>query len=123
MTDTRVSKCSQTRHCKNIPSQGKICDPCMQIRIRHKLKLKQIVLDTYGPCACCGESEPAFLCVDHVAGGGNTQREQVFGHKKAGGIMMYRWLIKNDFPEGFQVLCFNCNCAKQYNPGGCPHGG
>ena len=24
----------------------------------------------------------------------------------------FLWLIKNDFPPGYQVLCFNCNYAK-----------
>lgn len=25
---------------------------------------------------------------------------------------MYRWLIKNGFPEGFQTLCWPCNRSK-----------
>jgi len=33
---------------------------------------------------------------------------------------MYKWLVANDFPPGFQVLCANCNMAKD-RPGGCPH--
>jgi hypothetical protein len=33
---------------------------------------------------------------------------------------MYRWLAKKNFPEGFQVLCANCNVAKSQN-GVCPH--
>ncbi len=27
----------------------------------------------------------------------------------------------NGYPDGFQVLCANCNMAKD-RPGGCPHG-
>ena len=26
-----------------------------------------------------------------------------------------------DFPEGFQILCFNCNAGKHRNGGRCPH--
>ena len=34
---------------------------------------------------------------------------------------MYRWLKKHGFPkEGFQLLCYNCNCAKGFF-GKCPH--
>lgn len=32
---------------------------------------------------------------------------------------MHRWLEANGYPAGFQVLCANCNMAKQ--SGGCPH--
>lgn len=34
---------------------------------------------------------------------------------------MYRWLMKNKYPSGFQVLCWNCNMGKQINGGVCPH--
>ena len=37
------------------------------------------------------------------------------------GVALYRWLKKNNFPEGFQVLCWNCNHAKFFNGGNCPH--
>lgn len=31
------------------------------------------------------------------------------------------WLIHNRFPEGFRVLCFNCNNSLGMH-GYCPHG-
>lgn len=64
-------------------------------------------------CACCGESEPAFLVLDHVNGGGNAER-RIYGRN------FYRSLRLRDYPSGFQVLCWNCNAAKQYQ-GMCPH--
>jgi hypothetical protein len=30
-------------------------------------------------------------------------------------------LRKNGFPEGFQVLCANCNIGRHINGGICPH--
>jgi hypothetical protein len=30
------------------------------------------------------------------------------------GREFYRYLIKNDFPPGYQVLCYNCNSYKEY---------
>ncbi len=34
---------------------------------------------------------------------------------------LYRWIIKNNFPEEFQILCFNCNSGRHINGGICPH--
>lgn len=78
-------------------------------------KLKMTTLAVYGgKCACCGEGHPAFLCVDHVNGGGNQ-------HRKTIGNVLYRWLAKNGYPEGFRVLCWNCNNGRDVNGGVCPH--
>lgn len=56
-------------------------------------------------CNYCGESHIEFLTIDHIHGGGKKHRRRISGH-------IYRWLIKNNFPEGFQILCWNCNCGK-----------
>lgn len=81
------------------------------------LEIKTTIINHYGKeCACCGETEIKFLTIDHIEGGGTKHRKQLGG----GGQRIYRWLIKNNFPEGYQVLCWNCNCAKGlYNT--CPH--
>ena len=78
-------------------------------------KIKKQVIAHYGnKCACCGESSIVFLVIDHINGGGNKEHDKV-GH----GTRFYRWLIKNSFPEGYQVLCHNCNFAIRM--GTCPH--
>lgn len=66
-------------------------------------------------CECCGESERAFLVIDHVRGGGNTERKR-FSSVDA----FYRSIIKRGFPDDYRVLCANCNQAEAYF-GGCPH--
>ena len=39
-----------------------------------KRKLRQEVLDAYGgKCACCGEEQYEFLCIDHVNDDGNER--------------------------------------------------
>lgn len=85
-------------------------------------KKREIVLFYYGGnpphCACCGEKEIKFLSIDHINGDGNKHRLEIFGTKKGGSISI--WLIRNGFPEGYQVLCHNCNMAKAFY-GGCPH--
>ena len=68
-------------------------------------------------CSCCGETEFGFLTIDHVNGGGLKHRRTI---KKKGGTSFYNWLRKSGFPNGFQVLCYNCNCSKGAL-GECPH--
>ena len=35
--------------------------------------------------------------------------------KEIGASSIARWIIKNNFPKEFEVLCYNCNCAKALN--------
>jgi hypothetical protein len=84
----------------------------------HRIKqhmLKQVVCDYYGPnCVCCGEKDYHFLSIDHIENGrGNPAKRHTSG-------TIYRWLKKNNFPSGFQTLCYNCNLAKGFY-GVCPH--
>ena len=78
---------------------------------------RQLVIDHYGgKCACCGEREIKFLAVDHEAGGGNKHRM----HIGSGGAGIVEWVIRENFPKGFRVLCHNCNMAIGFY-GSCPH--
>lgn len=107
--------------CKVHILENKPCKRCKATRDKSALKLKKLCMQHYGSlCACCGESEIKFLCLDHIDGGGNAHRVEIFGTKNVGGEKMYRWVRNNNFPDGFQFLCFNCNCAKHYF-GECPH--
>ncbi len=77
-------------------------------------KLRQQVFDYYGNCECCGESERAFLTMDHVGGTGKEHRKSV----DASGL--YYWLVKRGFPKGFRSLCMSCNWVIGIY-GYCPH--
>ncbi len=68
-------------------------------------------------CVCCGESEVRFLTVDHINGNGSEHRKS---SKCGTGSTFYRWLIREGMPEGFQVLCYNCNSARAWHKK-CPH--
>ena len=72
-------------------------------------------------CACCGETEPAFLSIDHIEGGGAVERLKIFGSKYQGGHHFYRWLRVSGYPSGYQVLCMNCQFGRRDNGGVCPH--
>lgn len=74
---------------------------------------KLIVIRAYGGrCSCCGETINAFLCLDHVHGGGHAHRKSVTD--------MWTWARKNNYPSTLQLLCYNCNAAKAIL-GYCPH--
>jgi 5-methylcytosine-specific restriction endonuclease McrA len=80
-----------------------------------RLEVLQYYSDGKMECACCGEKIIEFLTIDHVVSIGNKMRK-LLGHN---GAVLYRWLKKQGYPPGFQVMCFNCNFAKGH--GGCPH--
>lgn len=87
-------------------------------RIR-KSEQRLLVLSHYSngelKCACCGESEYLFLTIDHINGGGRKHRDDIHhGHLEI-------WLIMNNFPEGYQILCSNCNTGRARNGDVCPH--
>ncbi len=62
-------------------------------------------------CVCCGEKHIEFLTLDHINNDGAKHRRE---NKKISGSNLYRWLKDNNYPEGFQVLCWNCNACKGY---------
>jgi len=65
-------------------------------------------------CSCCGEALLELLTIDHINGGGNK-------HKKEFKInSLSRWLQRNNYPDGYRVLCMNCNTSFG-NYGYCPH--
>ena len=66
-----------------------------------------------GPyCFCCGESDIRFHNVDHKKR--RTKQDDLSGER------LYRYVIENNYPPHFQVLCFNCNYGKRLF-GKCPH--
>ena len=103
-------------------SGKKSCKQCRREYIRRSDKKRyqrrrSQALEAYGnKCACCGTTEETFLAIDHIEDNGNVHRKEL---RASGNITIYQWLERNDYPEGFQVLCSNCNYAK--SQGICPH--
>jgi len=88
---------------------------------KQQARTKDAVYAAYGGyiCACCGETQPMFLSIDHVENNGAAERRS--GVYKGGGSAFYGWLKKQGFPPGYQVLCMNCQVGKHKNKGVCPH--
>ncbi len=94
-------------------------DRWLELSKRYNKKLKLDVLNAYSnrklECKCCGESQIEFLTLDHLLNNGASDRRLRGGSKS-----VYVYLRLNNFPSGYQVLCYNCNCAKAYYKK-CPH--
>ena len=79
-------------------------------------------------CNCCGEHlHIDFLAIDHIAGRRQMDSEpelvKLGYSSKLKNNALIKWLIEYDYPEGFQILCHNCNQAKGMpkNNNICPH--
>ena len=77
---------------------------------------KDKLLAHYGSiCKCCGESNRAFLTIDHVNNDGHMERR-----KYPTTSTMIAHIIRQGFPDTYQILCYNCNNGKR-RTGICPH--
>lgn len=92
-------------------------------RIKNKKRYETVrhdVVDHYGGrCTCCGEGLFVFLAIDHKNNDGAEERRN-FKQAKASDITFLRWIQKRGYPDGYQILCHNCNWAK-YKLGECNH--
>ncbi len=102
----------------------KSCFRCLEKRRDANIRKKKQVFEKYGGsiCNCCGETEFDFLQLDHVENNGASHKRKLSsnGTKSDGSTKLYSWVIENGYPEGFQVLCANCNWGKRIS-GICPH--
>lgn len=72
------------------------------------LNFKKEVISHYSPeikCIECGCDDIRCLTIYHSNGNGNK-------HRRKNGRTL-KWLKKNNYPEGFQILCGNCNWKKE----------
>lgn len=88
-------------------------------RFKHR-EVRDVVFKAYGgyKCVCCGETEKTFLSIDHINNDGAKHKRE---YRLRTSTEVYRWLVANKFPSGFQVLCMNCQWGKRNNDGVCPH--
>lgn len=60
----------------------------------------------YPACQLCPETLLSVLTIDHISGGGNAHRRKI---GVTSGFPFYIWLLDQNLPQGYRVLCFNCN--------------
>lgn len=59
-------------------------------------------------CPHCRIDDLDVLTIDHVNNDGAAHRKE-----QGTGSALYVWLKRNNYPEGYQVLCCNCNMKKE----------
>lgn len=88
---------------------------------KRRLEEKMTVYNHYSngviQCVCCGEKELDFLSLDHINNDGAEHR------RKIGRQNTIKWILANNYPPIFQLLCMNCNFSKgkNGNNGKCQH--
>lgn len=102
------------------PSGEKVlCYNCLMIAKREPKRISkefEKFLAVYGcKCACCGESDPLALTMDHINEDGKIDRTN-----QGSAMIIKKAVLKPDFDE-YQTLCWSCNRAKSLNGGVCPH--
>jgi hypothetical protein len=104
--------CSRKRRDENYVEKERI----LQKKLHLKDKIEAFQHYCNGEIKCMnpnclvpnGARDIRVLSIDHISGGGNK-------HRKLNSIYhIYHWLIKNNYPEGFQVLCMNCQFIKRH---------
>jgi len=82
---------------------------------RYRFKLWKEAFYFFGPCQICGCSNLKFLSIDHIHNDGAKKRKN--GEKVGAGLLSV--FKKQGWPESlkedYRLLCFNCNCNKEYN--------
>ena len=73
---------------------------------RRLLVLRNYSKKSISECQICHENKIDFLTIDHIDG--------VKRNDGRGGSRLVNYLIRNDFPDGYQILCGNCNWLKEF---------
>lgn len=110
------SRCGRSRDERKFPKSigGGRRNYCFSCRARYETaRLRLDMYENLGDrCACCGETHPQFLTLEHILG--------VEGERKPWWQEL-RQARREGWPrDKYEVLCFNCNCAKGHW-GDCPH--
>jgi hypothetical protein len=104
-----------------ISSKSKeFCSASCRETAKRKAARDEFIRAYGGRCQCpgnCNVTEPRFLSIDHIGGGGDKHR------KKTGvrGWQMYLLVAAEGFPKDkYRILCYNCNMSRAAY-GRCPH--
>ena len=95
---------------KHMALQPEITAYRAEKRRLEKLEVMNHYSNGTGCCVRCGFSDIRALQIDHINGGGTKHRVEL----GRSGEAFYRWLRMNNYPEGYQVLCCNCNGIKRF---------
>jgi hypothetical protein len=112
--DQKAVKTGRSRRMQNYASIVPLRSLLLAVAV-YQERRRHIIARYGGRCVCCGETEIGFLTIDHVANDGAAHRKL---NMRA--MRLAYFITRNGYPPDFQVLCYNCNCAKGAL-GECPH--
>lgn len=117
-TSPRVVSTRTCVECKK--SRRKVWPKKAESHRKHMARIRQrdkmAAIEMYGgKCECCGETQPEFLTIDHINGGGNQHRKTTPTARNS-----WRYVRQHNYPNDFRLLCYNCNQAYSIY-GVCPH--
>jgi hypothetical protein len=112
--------CPKHPELNGLRTNGGLCDGCKKIQIakwreNNKSRISEaaktlrqerraLFIQHYGGCCeLCGLVDDEVMTIDHIWDNGAEHRKEVPANRTL------EWLIKNNFPPGFRMLCFNCN--------------
>lgn len=103
------------RHKDGLRPKCKKCTHIENKRSRQYRRLKALLYYSNDKleCECCKENNLEFLTFDHINGGGRQ-------HLISIDYKLLSWFERNNYPDGFRVLCMNCNLSLGAH-GYCPH--
>ena len=98
---------------KSRPANGDY-DLKYEVMMYYTLRYNPSAIEPY--CNCPGHVETCIelLVIDH-------KKKRTKKEKGLTGKSFYKYLKENNYPEGYQVLCFSCNFIKELYNGECPH--
>lgn len=99
----RRKAASRARYAAETPEQRKARKQAERDKLR-----AEVIAAYGGKCSCCGTDYEPHLTLDHVNGGGTTERRSLQGGS------CWRVARREGYPDRFQLLCFNCNWAKHH---------
>lgn len=109
---TEAGKCYKHKDSPIVPGYT-LCQKCIDSSRNFR---SEVVREYGGFCQCCGETNPAFLTIDHVFGGGTKERRE----QGNASHQLYARMKREGYPKDkYRLLCYNCNCGRRNGP--CPH--
>jgi len=103
---------NKQRRLKNPPDLETRIKQAKNTRLLNRKKRVKVI-KYYGNnqivCVRCGFKDMRALSLDHKNGNGNKHRKSL---GLGSGSEFYNWIIKNNYPDGYQVLCMNCQFIK-----------
>jgi hypothetical protein len=108
----KVKRLCKSCAAKRVKGYRKKTDKYRIAKKNSDLRLRKKVLNAYGnKCVYCNEKHYEFLAIDHVNDNGAEHRRTI---RNGDGNQVLREIVKEGFPNTYQILCHNCNSAKGF---------